>query len=86
MTLIDLFWTKIPASYVAHWGCQTEGASLSCHILDWPTLWWGGPRFGDVADVHLVTAGRKRPGKGIFASSLQELLWPTAAKMLGPGL
>lgn len=81
VTLIDLFWTKIPASYGAHWGCQTEGASLSCH-----TLWWGGPCFGDVADVHLVSTGRKRPGKGIFASSLQELTWPTATKMLGPGL
>lgn len=69
------FWTKIPASYVLHGGCQAEGCG--------PTMWWGGPYFGDMTDVHLVRAGRKGCGKGLFASSLQAFIWPTAAKMLG---
>lgn len=69
------FWTKIPGSYMLHGGCQAEGCG--------PTMWWGGPHFGDVTYVHLVRAGRKGSGKGLFASSPQAFIWPTAAKMLG---
>lgn len=69
------FWTKMPASYVLRGGCQAEGRG--------PTMWWGGPHFGDVTDVHLVRAGRKGHGKGLFASSLQAFIWPKAAKTLG---
>lgn len=62
-------------------------------IISWlkyqpPTCYMGaarlsGPRFGDVIDECLVRAGRKGHGKGLFASSLQAFIWPTAAKKLG---
>lgn len=60
------FWTKIPASYVLHGGCQAEG-----HM---PTVWWGGPHFGDVTDVHLVRAWREALGMRLRAFSLQAFI------------
>lgn len=68
------FWTKISASYVPHGGCQAEGRR--------PTMWWGGPHFGDVTDVYLVRARREARGMGLRAFSLQAFIWPTAAKTL----